>query len=152
MHSASRVGHSVVALGTGTVGRWEHLPVPGVRNIEKYIRLYMCERGWRMVGYNQTLYFTVPVVLRWDLLVFFWTKNASITAQYVLESIMAGLYCLGTTNGILILKTIADDCANQQQEQQQNLPTLLSDRWKLINNTQPTKPSSLSCHPTPPTK
>jgi hypothetical protein len=114
-----------------------------VRKIEKYRRLYMCERGWRVVGYNQTLYFTL--VLRWDLLVFFSTKNAA-TAQYVLESITAGLYRLGTTNGILILKTTVDDRVNQQQEQQQNLPTILSDRRKLINNTQPTKPSSLSCH------
>jgi hypothetical protein len=103
----------------------------------------MCERGWPVVGHNQTLYFTV--VLRWDLLVFFSTKNAT-TAQYVLESITAGLYRLGTTNGILIFKMTADDRANQQQEQQQNLPTLLSDRRKLINNTQPTKPSPLSCH------
>jgi hypothetical protein len=53
----------------------------------------MCERGWRVVGHNQTLNFTA--VLRWDLLVFFSTKNAA-TAQYVLE------YRLGTTNGILI--------------------------------------------------
>jgi hypothetical protein len=53
----------------------------------KNIRLYMCERGWRVAGYNQTLYFTV--VLRWDLLVFFSTKNAA-TAHYVLESITAG--------------------------------------------------------------
>jgi hypothetical protein len=52
------------------------------------------------------------------------------------------VYVLGTTNGILIFKMTADDGANQQQEQQQNLPTLLSDRRELIKNTQPTKPSS----------